>query len=469
MTASPCSGEHEEELLQLVGGDAVFRGCTLRIGQTLPQRRGHDGEAGAVQRAGDGSQLRPRRRDRGFPSSTAAMTASSWPRARRRRLAILRCAAPSCAVAASDADTFVVTARTRGRGSRRRLPARGRGSAGMPARSSSPGRRAGRSRPTSSCRRFGRSLLSHMGVLLFVVRRSCQGGEESARLRRVCGRRRARHPPARRARRAASACRRRGDAESKPAWASTRCAIAERTPDWHMTRTGPPGGSLPHLVEPAAQRGVRYGEHAGKVPGGQFCGCTHVEDQRGLGDGIEVLRVPEPQGAGADVLADHPTMLTGSFADPYGGAYARSRSISSSTAQPARMAVASTSILLSTPSAPTACAPSSRPSLRRMWTTRWICEAPGKVAGVLARMKVQRVRVDPGCDERGAVRAGHRHRLRTDTDVAVPTGRGSGRACSGRRIASATSRPARLAGPASATGRTAPVTASTDAVASPTA
>ena len=46
-------------------------------------------------------------------------------------------------------------------------------------------------------------------------------------------------------------------------------------------------------------------------------------------------------------------MFTGSFAEPNGGAYASSRSASSGAVIPPRIAVAITSIRLSTPSIPT--------------------------------------------------------------------------------------------------------------------
>ena len=73
----------------------------------------------------------------------------------------------------------------------------------------------------------------------------------------------------------------------------------------------------------------------------------------------------------------NPAMFTGSFAEENGGAYARSSSAKSDAVIPARMAVAKTSILFSTPSRPMACAPITRPvpfSNRTLSVMLW---APG--------------------------------------------------------------------------------------------
>ncbi len=59
--------------------------------------------------------------------------------------------------------------------------------------------------------------------------------------------------------------------------------------------------------------------------------------------------------------ATNPAMLIGSLAEPYCGEYANSISSRSKTVMPAWIATASTSIRLSTPAPPTACAPSSFP------------------------------------------------------------------------------------------------------------
>ena len=70
-------------------------------------------------------------------------------------------------------------------------------------------------------------------------------------------------------------------------------------------------------------------------------------------------------------------MLTGSLADENGGAYASSRSASPAAAIPADMAVAMTSIRLSTPVLPTICAPRMVPSVGSKMSFADMRVAPG--------------------------------------------------------------------------------------------
>ena len=110
-----------------------------------------------------------------------------------------------------------------------------------------------------------------------------------------------------------------------------------------------------------------------------------------------------------------------------------------------------------------------RPSAGSMCRLRWTCSAPGKypacwfgcrcsvLASIPASMSARRL---------APVIAAVNAPTRT---MAVPAGDGSARAVPGRMMSSATWRPARLAGPARATGRRAPVTGSVLIVASPTA
>ena len=181
-----------------------------------------------------------------------------------------------------------------------------------------------------------------------------------------------------------------------PSSCSSAAAVCPRCPTSQYTTNGP----APSSSRCSRSESIGMFREAGMAPAACSSAVrTSISSQPSASRSASSCACTTSQSPLRTFSAMYPSRFTGSLADENGGAYASSRSASRSAVSPPAIAVAITSIRLSTPLRPTICAPRIVPSARVEQQLRRHARRARVVGGVVERVRVDRPVLPSGCVE----------------------------------------------------------------------